>query len=108
MPTLLPNGGTTFNVSGQKGSKSAIQVTAVPTSGSISIELDNGSAALIPKSVKVRVPVKYMGYSGEVELARVKRTEPARICSAKPSVKSVFKTDPIIMSDQEAAAELSR
>lgn len=55
MPTLLPNGGTTFNVSGQKGSKSAIQVTAVPTSGSISIELDNGSAALIPKSVKVRV-----------------------------------------------------
>ena len=68
MPTLLPNGGTTFNVSGQKGSKSAVQVTAVPTSGSISIELDNGSAALIPKSVKVRVPVKYMSYTGEVEL----------------------------------------
>ena len=68
MPTLLPNGGTTFNVSGQKGSRSSVQVTAVPTSGTISIELDNGSAALIPKSVKVRVPVKYMGYSGEVEL----------------------------------------
>lgn len=68
MPTLLPNGGTTFNVSGQKGAKSSIQVTAVPTSGSISIELDNGSAALIPKSVKVRVPVKYMSYTGEVEL----------------------------------------
>lgn len=68
MPTLLPNGGTTFNVSGQKGTKSAIQVTAVPTSGTISIELDNGSAALIPKSVKVRVPVKYMSYTGEVEL----------------------------------------
>ena len=68
MPTLLPNGGTTFNVSGQKGTKSSIQVTAVPTSGSISIELDNGSAALIPKSVKVRVPVKYMSYTGEVEL----------------------------------------
>ncbi len=68
MPTLLPNGGTTFNVSGQKGAKSSIQVTAVPTSGSISIELDNGSAALIPKSIKVRVPVKYMSYTGEVEL----------------------------------------
>lgn len=68
MPTLLPNGGTTFNVSGQKGSKSSVQVTAVPTNGTISIELDNGSAALIPKSVKVRVPVKYMSYTGEVEL----------------------------------------
>ena len=68
MPILLPNGGTTFNVSGQKGSKSSVQVTAVPTSGTIAIELDNGSAALIPKSVKVRVPVKYMAYSGEVEL----------------------------------------
>lgn len=68
MPTLLPNGGTTFNVSGQKGSKSAVQVTAVPTNGTISIELDNGSAALIPKSVKVRVPVKYMSHTGEVEL----------------------------------------
>lgn len=68
MPILLPNGGTTFNVSGQKGSKSSVQVTAVPTSGTIAIELDNGSAALIPKSVKVRVPVKYMGYLGEVEL----------------------------------------
>lgn len=68
MPILLPNGGTTFNVSGQKGSKSSVQVTAVPTSGTIAIELDNGSAALIPKSVKVRVPVKYMSYTGEVEL----------------------------------------
>lgn len=68
MPILLPNGGTTFNVSGQKGSKSSVQVTAVPTTGTIAIELDNGSAALIPKSVKVRVPVKYMAYSGEVEL----------------------------------------
>ena len=68
MPILLPNGGTTFNVSGQKGSKSSVQVNAVPTSGTIAIELDNGSAALIPKSVKVRVPVKYMNYLGEVEL----------------------------------------
>ncbi|MFG0702899.1 hypothetical protein ACF8FD_01790, partial [Acinetobacter sp. TYF_19] len=68
MPILLPNGGTTFNVSGQKGAKSSVQVTAVPTSGTIAIELDNGSAALIPKSVKVRVPVKYMSYTGEVEL----------------------------------------
>ncbi|MGF2683433.1 hypothetical protein ACQUFR_11735 [Acinetobacter johnsonii] len=68
MPILLPNGGTTFNVSGQKGSRSSVQVTAVPTSGTIAIELDNGSAALIPKSVKVRVPVKYMDYTGEVEL----------------------------------------
>ena len=68
MPTLLPNGSTTFNVSGQKGAKSAISLTAVPSGGSITVELDNGSAALIPKSVKVRVPVKYMSYTGEVEL----------------------------------------
>ena len=68
MPTLLPNGGTTFNVSGQKGAKSAVNLTAVPSGGSITVALDNGSAPLIPKSVKVRVPVRYMGYSGEVEL----------------------------------------
>lgn len=68
MPTLLPNGGTTFNVSGQKGAKSAVSLTAVPSGGSITVELDNGSAPLIPKSVKIRVPVRYMGYSGEVEL----------------------------------------
>jgi len=68
MPTLLPNGGTTFNVSGQKGTKSAVSLTAIPSGGSITVELDNGSATLIPKSVKVRVPVKYMSYTGEVEL----------------------------------------
>ena len=68
MPALLPNGGTTFNVSGQKGAKSAVSLTAVPSGGSITVELDNGSAPLIPKSVKIRVPVRYMGYSGEVEL----------------------------------------
>ncbi|NWK73794.1 hypothetical protein HYG93_05710 [Acinetobacter sp. SwsAc6] len=68
MPVLLPNGGTTFNVSGQKGPKSTVQLSAVPSGGSITVELDNGSAPLVPKSVKIRVPVKYMSYSGEVEL----------------------------------------
>jgi hypothetical protein len=68
MPTLLPNGGTTFNVSGQKGPKSTVTLSAVPSGGSITVELDNGSAPLAPKSVKIRVPVRYMSHSGEVEL----------------------------------------
>lgn len=68
MPTILPNGGTTFTVTGQKGAKLAVQLSAVPNNGSVTISLDNGASALIPRSVKVRVPVKYMAHVGEVEL----------------------------------------
>lgn len=73
-PILLPNGGTTFNVSGQKDSgKTTVSVSAVPSNGAISVSLDNGAQPLIPKSIKVRVPVSYgvvggASYSGEVEL----------------------------------------
>lgn len=68
MPTILPNGGTTFTVTGQKGAKLSDQLSAVPNNGSVTITLDNGVSALIPKSVKVRVPVKFMDKVGEVEL----------------------------------------
>lgn len=68
MPTILPNGGTTFTVSGQKGAKLSVQLSAVPNNGSVAIALDNGASALIPRSVKVRVPVKFMDKTGEVEL----------------------------------------
>lgn len=73
-PTLLPNGGTTFNVTGQKDTgKTTVSVSAVPSSGGITVELDNGTRPLVPKSVKIRVPVRYQvpggtSHSGEVEL----------------------------------------
>lgn len=70
MPTLLPNGGTTLNLSAQKGDKLSATVSVVPSGGGITINLDNGSQALIPKSLRVRVPVRSADgkYSGEVDL----------------------------------------
>lgn len=70
MPALLPNGGTTLNLSAQKGDKLSATVSVVPSGGGITINLDNGSQALIPKSLRVRVPVRSEDgrYSGEVDL----------------------------------------
>lgn len=70
MPTLLPNGGTTLNLSAQKGDKLSATVSVVPSNGGITINLDNGSQALIPKSLRVRIPVRSADgkYSGEVDL----------------------------------------
>lgn len=73
-PILLPNGGTTFTITGQKDTgKTTATLSAIPSAGSITVSLDNGSQPLIPKSVKVRVPVRYQvvggeAHSGEVEL----------------------------------------
>lgn len=70
MPTLLPNGGTTLNLSAQKGDKLSATVSVVPSGGGITVTLDNGVQALIPKSLRVRVPVRSADgkYSGEVDL----------------------------------------
>lgn len=69
-PALLPNIGTTFYVTAQKGSKQTISMSAVPSSGSATIELSNGNQPLVPNSVRVRVPVTSLdgGIRGEVEL----------------------------------------
>jgi hypothetical protein len=70
MPALLPNGGTTLNLSAQKGNKLAETVSVVPSNGAVNFVLENGSQALIPKSIRVRVPVRSEDgkYSGEVDL----------------------------------------
>ncbi|WP_180089452.1 hypothetical protein [Acinetobacter sp. YH12219] len=70
MPALLPNGGTTLNLSAQKGDKLAETVSVVPSNGAVNFVLENGSQALIPKSIRVRVPVRSEDgkYSGEVDL----------------------------------------
>ncbi len=70
MPALLPNGGTTLNLSAQNGNKLTETVSVVPSNGTINFVLENGSQALIPKSIRVRVPVRSEDgkYSGEVDL----------------------------------------
>ena len=70
MPTMLPNGGTTLNLSAQKGDKLNATVSVVPSNGAVSFVLENGSQALIPKTIRVRVPVRSNdgNYSGEVDL----------------------------------------
>lgn len=69
-PNLLPNGGTTFNVDGQKGGKLSTVVTGVPSGGAVTVSLDNVTTALAPNSIKVRVPVRSAdgAHSGEIEL----------------------------------------
>ncbi|WP_180113410.1 hypothetical protein [Acinetobacter sp. YH12073] len=70
MPTVLPNGGTTLNLSAKKGDKLNATVSVVPSNGAVSFVLESGSQALIPKSIRVRVPVRSNDgkYSGEVDL----------------------------------------
>lgn len=70
MPTVLPNGGTTLNLSAQKGDKLNATVSVVPSNGAVNFVLENGSQALIPKTIRVRVPVRSNdgNYSGEVDL----------------------------------------
>lgn len=70
-PVLLPNGGTTFNVTAQKGAKQSVSLTATPSAGSLTIELSNGAAPLVPRSVRLRVPLSSEGVSGEIELKDV-------------------------------------
>lgn len=69
-PNLLPNGGTTFNVDGQKGGKLSTVVTGIPSGGTVTVSLDSVTTALAPNSVKVRVPVRSAdgSHSGEIEL----------------------------------------
>lgn len=75
-PKLLPNGGTTFTVTGQKDTtKLSVSMSAVPSAGSVTITLDNSAAPLIPKSVKVRVPVRYSVIGGETHNGEVELTD---------------------------------
>lgn len=75
-PKLLPNGGTTFEVTGQKDTgKLSVSMSAVPSGGAVNITLDASTAPLIPKSVKVRVPVRYSVVNGESHTGEVELTD---------------------------------
>lgn len=56
MPKLLPNGGTTFNITGSKGEKKTTDISVTPSSGVMEFDIP-GTNPLTPNSITLGVPV---------------------------------------------------